>query len=93
VSVVANRHDLVVRWGGGEPAPPFFKRNHSMLTNLSRQERKHLLQHMRDFLKGHGIKRVSNDPHKREQQYRRLIAQLGMELVQNEQGRLEVKPK
>ena len=62
-----------------------------MLTNLSRQERKQVLRHMRDMLKQHGIKRVSNDPHKREVQYKRLIAQLGYELVENDEGQFELK--
>lgn len=64
-----------------------------MLTGLNREQKKQKLREMRMFLKSHGIRRISNDPHKRETQYRRLIAQLGMELVENDEGRLELKSK
>jgi hypothetical protein len=62
-----------------------------MLTGLSKPKKIAKLREMRMFLKRHGIKRVSNDPHKREMQYRRLLMTLDIELVQNEDGRLVEK--
>jgi hypothetical protein len=64
-----------------------------MLTKLSTVEKKAKLRATRMFLKNHGIRRVSVDPFKREMQFRRLVAQLGMELVQNDEGRLIVRDK
>jgi hypothetical protein len=72
---------------------PKFSKGKIMLTKLSTVEKKAKVREMRMFLKSHGVKRVINDPHKREHQFRRLVAEVGMELVQNDEGRLIVRDK